>query len=385
MKFSFVIPTYNNKILLKNTLEALNYQEGYGREDYEAVVVDDGSSDNTREFIEGINRNYSLKYIYLDRNADSCRSRTRNFGWKNASGEFIAFIDSDIVVKSNYLKELDRCFSIDKDILVTGTRLMLDEKTGFDDIVSKKIFERFNFDKMKYHLLEYRHYLYATASYNAANLLWPWVQVYSCNMAVSKNWLTKVGGFDENFKEWGVEDLEIGYSLYKSGVKMVINSRQEVLHQYHGPRNDLVIGESKIEGHKKNIDYFLSKHPEALGLNRRIAYKILKGDLSTSKILTFDMNPNKTQLRIDFKDKEKLSYVKELLTFLIQSDEVKISLYDHVEDTDLDIWVQLLDTTKTIVKYYPVSKQIDIQGMTDYINEEKERQKNRGKTGGESV
>ncbi len=376
MKFSFVIPTYNNKVLLKNTLEALNYQKGYCREDYEVIVVDDGSSDNTYEYIKDVNRNYPMKYLYLERDSDSCRSRTRNYGWKNSSGEFIVFIDSDIVVKENYLQELDRCFALSTDMLVTGPRLMLDRQTGFDDIGSKKIFEKFYFDTKKYHLLEYRYYLYSIASYNANAGLCPWIQVYSCNLAVPKVWLKKVGGFDENFKEWGIEDLEIGYSLYKNGIGLVFDYKLEVLHQYHGERNDLIIEKRKVPGYEKNIDYFLLKHPEALRMNKKIAYKFLNGDLSTDKMLFFDLKPKKAEIKIEFKGKDELEAVKKQLSELIRSSEAKITVCDYVEDTDLDIWVQLLDKTNNIVRYYPISRQIDIKEMTDYINTEKARQKN---------
>ena len=51
MKFTVVMPTYNNRELLRNTLEALNYQEGYDENDYEVVVVDDGSSVDTYSYI----------------------------------------------------------------------------------------------------------------------------------------------------------------------------------------------------------------------------------------------------------------------------------------------------------------------------------------------
>ena len=65
MKFTVIMPTYNNAELLRNTLEALNYQEGYDENDYEVVVVDDGSSIDTYSYIKGINKNYKLKYYYI--------------------------------------------------------------------------------------------------------------------------------------------------------------------------------------------------------------------------------------------------------------------------------------------------------------------------------
>jgi glycosyltransferase involved in cell wall biosynthesis len=91
-----VIPAYNNKLLLRKTLEALNYQIGYGRNDYEVIIVDDGSSDGTCDYIKNVNRNYNLKYFYLERCDDSGRARARNYGWKKASGDIIIFIDSYI-------------------------------------------------------------------------------------------------------------------------------------------------------------------------------------------------------------------------------------------------------------------------------------------------
>jgi glycosyltransferase involved in cell wall biosynthesis len=53
-RFSFVIPTYQNKNLIRNTLEALNRQKDFPYEDYEVIVVDDGSSDGTGEVLDRV-------------------------------------------------------------------------------------------------------------------------------------------------------------------------------------------------------------------------------------------------------------------------------------------------------------------------------------------
>jgi glycosyltransferase involved in cell wall biosynthesis len=377
MRFSFVIPTYNNKILLKNTLEALNNQTGYSKSDYEAVVVDDGSTDNTEDYIKGINRNYDLKYLYLERCGDSCRARTRNHGWKNADGEYIAFIDSDIVVKNDYLHELDRCFSMSEDIFVLGNRLMVDEAVGYEDVANGNIFRRYYFDRDRHHLLEFRYFLYNVSSFNAKTLMCPWVQTYSCNFAAPKKWLLITGGFDENFKAWGIEDIEAGYSLFKSGVQMIINSKLDVLHQNHGPRNDLIIEKKKVSGYERNIDYFIAKHPEALKMSPRIAYKFLKGEVSSSKVM---MELPVEKVEIEFKDKSKLDKVKKVLLELVKRNDIKPVLYDYVEDTDIDIWIQLLKSKTNFIRYYPMSKQVDTASLRAYIDREKELQKLRNES-----
>ena len=81
MKYSIIIPTFNNKILLNNTLEVLNSQKTSKK--YEVIVVDYGSSDNTYEYIKETPKNYNFKYFYLNRCEKSSRARTRNHGWRN--------------------------------------------------------------------------------------------------------------------------------------------------------------------------------------------------------------------------------------------------------------------------------------------------------------
>jgi len=376
MKYGFVIPTYNNKYLLKNTLEALNYQNNYSENDYEVIVVDDGSTDNTSCYIKNINKNYNLKYIYLERTKDSCRAKTRNQGWKSSEAEIIIFIDSDIIVKENYLEELDRCFSINKDILVIGNRLMLGESYTTDDIINKKIFKNNVFDSENFNLLEFRHFLYEILSYNPNVNLYNWMQVYSCNMAILKKHLEKIGGFDENFKFWGLEDVELGYSLIKNGVQLIINSKLEVLHQYHGSRNDLAITEEKISGYKKNIDYFLAKHPNALtNVNKRLIYKFFTGDLPVDTMLLSLLNMGYEIVKINFIDHSQLMDIKSNILNIDSKKKIKVVINDYIEDTDLDLWIQLLGKTKYEIKYYPMSKRIDNKSLSKFLKMERAKKK----------
>lgn len=86
--FSVIIPAYNRASLITKTIESVigqNYQ------DFEIIVVDDGSTDNTKEVVNLI-KDSRLKYFYVENGE---RGRARNVGINNAIGNYITFLDSD--------------------------------------------------------------------------------------------------------------------------------------------------------------------------------------------------------------------------------------------------------------------------------------------------
>ena len=88
--FTIIIPTYNRANMLSKALDSVAAQS---LTDWECVVVDDGSTDNTKELLnEYIARDNRFRYIYQE-NAE--RSAARNNGIRNAKGEYICFLDSD--------------------------------------------------------------------------------------------------------------------------------------------------------------------------------------------------------------------------------------------------------------------------------------------------
>jgi glycosyltransferase involved in cell wall biosynthesis len=87
-KVSVIIPTYNRASLLRHAIESVL---GQTYDDYELIIVDDGSTDNTAEVVA---RNSSDKIIYVHQQ-NRGRSAARNHGIRIATGEYIAFLDSD--------------------------------------------------------------------------------------------------------------------------------------------------------------------------------------------------------------------------------------------------------------------------------------------------
>jgi len=88
-KVSIVIPTYNRGDYILETVESVQTQS---YRDFEIIIVDDGSTDNTREVLSHLIENKNIKYIYQVNRGESS---ARNLGVRKAKGIYIAFLDSD--------------------------------------------------------------------------------------------------------------------------------------------------------------------------------------------------------------------------------------------------------------------------------------------------
>ncbi len=101
MNTSVVIPAFNAEKTIKKTIDSLLNQT---IKPDEIIIVNDGSTDSTKKIIEEIAKtNNSIKLF--NRN-NSGISVSRNFGAKNALGELIAFLDSDVIVEKQWLEKI---------------------------------------------------------------------------------------------------------------------------------------------------------------------------------------------------------------------------------------------------------------------------------------
>jgi hypothetical protein len=103
-KWSIVIPTYNRLPILQKCLDALESQTEYSEadiENYEVVVVDDGSTDGTLEVLASQAARYP--HLKLLKQSHAGATSARNLGVKQAVGDTVVFIDSDMVVAPTFL------------------------------------------------------------------------------------------------------------------------------------------------------------------------------------------------------------------------------------------------------------------------------------------
>lgn len=102
---SVVIPTWNRAHVIQRAVNSVLTQT---RGDFEVIVVDDGSEDDTPKLFQ--TPDPRIRYI---RNPHLGLSATRNTGLENAKGELIAYLDSDNAWRPDYLEEMTACFERD--------------------------------------------------------------------------------------------------------------------------------------------------------------------------------------------------------------------------------------------------------------------------------
>ena len=120
-KFSLIIPCYNTHLFLRKCLESIINQT---YKDFEAIVVDDGSTDGSEIICDEFSRLDKRIKVFHQDNSGVCTAR--NLGLKNAQGEYVIFIDSDDYVDSLFLGTISEVLS-GEDLLFWGDSFLFSD------------------------------------------------------------------------------------------------------------------------------------------------------------------------------------------------------------------------------------------------------------------
>ena len=132
MVFSVVIPAYNRSKVLDRAIISVLKQTF---QDFEIIVVDDGSTDNTKDVVDGIKDN-RIKYVWQPNQGATA---ARNTGVKNAQGTYVSFLDSDDAWYDKMLEKQLQVYSEDAEIGCVYSDLEVMEHNGKSHSFSKPL------------------------------------------------------------------------------------------------------------------------------------------------------------------------------------------------------------------------------------------------------
>ena len=120
IQISVVIPTYNRSRYLDKCLDSL-FKQNYPTQNYEVIVIDDNSNDDTQEVLEKYTQKYhNLQIVINKENKGPYYSRNRGVGI--SKGRVIAFTDSDCVLPPDWLQKIEKRFGNSTIVCVQGTQ-----------------------------------------------------------------------------------------------------------------------------------------------------------------------------------------------------------------------------------------------------------------------
>ncbi len=213
LDLTVIIPTKNRAAKLAATLECLCRQT-LGAQSFEAVVVDNGSSDHTEEVLSQFGKRFSAWQVVRESRPGAAAARNR--GVEASSGKILLFLDDDILADPWLLEEHLKSHQSIPDSCVLGfvrfpwtsssRRHTLLEQCLFDH---PELLQSFDFT-------------------DPENV--PFLHFYTCNLSLSGSLFKRVGGFDEAFTSYGFEDVDFGYRLSLLGHRIVHNPRASAVH-----------------------------------------------------------------------------------------------------------------------------------------------------------
>lgn len=233
---SVIVTTYNRPDALRAVLRGLLAQDD---RNFEALVADDGSRDDTRSLVESTAAGapLSLSHVWQDDRGFRAGA-ARNRAAARARGDYLLFLDGDCVPRRDFIGRHRRL--AERGWMVAGNRILLSESFTQEVLASGEPIHAWTPRKWRMakargainRTLPLLHIALGPLRKAAARR---WQRVRTCNLGLWADDFRAVNGFDEAFEGWGFEDSDLAVRLLNSGVRRKEGAfATGVLHLWHG-------------------------------------------------------------------------------------------------------------------------------------------------------
>ncbi len=261
-RLSVIIPTYNRSDILPKCLNALISQD-IPLTDYEIIIVDDGSTDDTPKTVETFLKNGDFPVHYI-RQPNQGPAAARNTGIRKASGRIVWITGDDYIAEKNCLYEH---LQWQEERFPAEETVVLGYSTWHPDLEINDImyWVENGGPQFYYHTLKHGEEI-------------SFFQFITCNISFKRSFFEKYGPFDERYPSAMGEDTDLGLQLALNGMRFYYNSRAVAYH-YHptseedSRKRDLLLGEMMVLQEEKwpKLHNFSSYHQEVY---RRFVYRL---------------------------------------------------------------------------------------------------------------
>jgi len=242
IKLSVIIPTYNRAKSLKRCLDSLCSQSN---KEFEVIIVDGGSTDDTNKVLDLFKEKLKLKKIVFK---ELELAKARNLGWRKAKGKYVSWIDDDVVTSAKWVETIIETFEINTEVGGVSGPTIIPAK-----LLSKRdVFFFYQQNGVRKILGNIWCKLFLNGEQTTVGKIFPsgaWspgsnfetclkfkgmVEVdylEACNMTIRKSLVEKVGGFDLGYKktaDWCEPDLAM--RVRKLGYRLVFTAKARVDH-----------------------------------------------------------------------------------------------------------------------------------------------------------
>jgi glycosyltransferase involved in cell wall biosynthesis len=244
--YSIVIPTYNRAYLIAETLDSVLNQT---YSNWECIVVDDGSNDNTANLVKSyIKKDHRFSYLQRPKQKQNGGNAARNYGLKQSKGDFVIFLDSDDLLTVNCLEVRNEILleaAYDFDMLVSHTATFKTQ-IGDSDLLWNALILNASYDNIIKRFF---------------NLDMPW---HTNGVTWSKTFINAVGTWDETLSSWQDWELHARAMFYKPKIlynfKQVDNYfRKDIKHASIGTQYQSISYLKSIEKAIKSVAKLLSR------------------------------------------------------------------------------------------------------------------------------